>query len=263
MEVTINADQMDEIFDKTANLITEALLRFTEDGLEMTTADPAMVGMVHLEVPADSFESYEIDSDSEEYEEFTRDGEEGMLVGINLENLATVVDLFDEEITITLDENEVVLTEGSDRFQLPVLNLSTDDIPSMEALDDHSFAGQLGNSEFKTLRKKMAVGSDTAKMTFNSDGELEVEGGGDQISVETSFDLDDVEVFEDDNGDEPDSATSMFALDYVKKAQQMFDNLDSCDDVRIKIGDDFPMTLIHESDRENLKFILAPRIEEQ
>lgn len=258
MEVTINADQMDEIFDKTSDLISEAILRFKEDEVKMTAADPAMVGMVDLEIPSDSFESYEVDTESEEYEEFTKDDEEGMLVGLNLENLATIVDLFDEEITITLDQNEVVLTEGDDKFRLPVLNLSTDDIPSVDELE-HSIAGELDNDDFKTLRNKMAVASDATTLTAHTDGTLEAEGGGDQISVETAFQLDDAEALEE----EVESVSSMFALDYVKNAQQMFSNLESCDSVRVKFGEDFPMTIVHESSRENLKFVLAPRIEEE
>jgi len=258
MEVT---DQMDEIFSKTSNLLSEALLRFTEDGMRMTSADPAMVAMVDLEIPEDSFNDYNIDTESEEYEEFTQTDEEGMLVGVNIENLASIINLFDEEITISLDENEIVLTEGSDRFQLPILNLSTDDIPSMDALDNHSIGGDLGNDDFKTLTKKLAVASDATTLTAHDDGELGVEGGG-EISVETSFQLDNHEVFEDDEGDTEEEVSSMFALEYLKKARQMFGKLDGCDEVNVKMGNDFPMTMTYESDRENLKFVLAPRIEE-
>jgi len=255
MEVTINQDQMDEIFSKTSNLLSEALLRFTEDGMRMTSADPAMVAMVDLEIPSDSFNDYNIDTESEEYEEFTQTGEEGMLVGVNIENLASIINLFDEEITISLDENEIVLTE--------ILNLSTDDIPSMDALDNHSIGGDLSNDDFKTLTKKLAVASEATTLTAHDDGELGVEGGGDQISVETSFQLDNHEVFEDDDGDTEEEVSSMFSLDYLKKARQMFGKLDSCDEVNVRLGNDFPMTMTHESDRENLKFVLAPRIEEQ
>lgn len=264
MEATLKADHTDELFDKMSNLISEAILRFTEDGVEVTTADPAMVSMIHLEVPADSFEEYEVEVDEEEYEHLMEEGEEGILVGINLENLASVVSLFDEEITFTLDDNSnLVLTEGSDRFELPILNLSTDDIPSMDELNNFRVEGELENSQFKTLRKKLGIADDSTTMTLNSDGELVVEGGGDQISVETSFDLEDVEVYEDDEGEEYEQASSMFALSYLEKAQKMFDDLDSCDSTRVKMGQDFPMRAEHESDRENLTFVLAPRIEEE
>jgi len=263
MEATLNADHTDELFDKMSNLIGEAILRFTENGLQVTTADPAVVSMIHLEVPADSFENYEVEVDEEEYEHLMEEGEEGILVGVDLENLATVVSLFDEEITFQIQESDLVMTEGSDRFELPILNLSTDDIPSMEELDNFKVEGTLENTQFKTLRTKLAIASDSTEMTLNSDGELMVEGGGDQINVETSFTLSDVEVFEDEEGEEFDEAHSMFALDYLEKAQKMFDNLESCEDTRVKMGDDFPMRIEHESDRENLTFVLAPRIEEQ
>jgi len=259
MEVTLNADQTDELFNKMSKLIGEAILRFTEDGLEVTTADPAMVSMIHLEVPEDSFEEYEVDVEAEEYEGLREDGTEGLLVGVDLENLSAIVKAFDEEITFTIDDSSLVLTEGSDKFELPILNLSTDDIPSMDALDDHKIQGEFTLDQFKTMVDKLSIATDSTTLTYNEDGTLDVEGGGDQITVETSFDLEDTEMLDE----EVDSAKSMFALDYLSKARKMFSSLDTCDGVEMKMGEDFPMTMNHESHRENLKFVLAPRIEEE
>lgn len=259
MDVTLDADHGDELFDKMKNMINEAILRFTEDGLEVTTADPAMVSMIHLEVPESSFEEYEVELDEEEYEHLMEEDEEGLLIGVDLENLATVIGIFDEEINLSLDENQLVLTEGSDRFELPILNLSTDDSPDMDSLD-FKMKAEIENTQFKTLRKKLSIATDSCKMSLDEEGELTVEGGGDQISVETSFQLEDAEVIEED---EDAGAESMFALSYLKDAERMFDNLDTCDSLEMGMGDDFPMKLTHESNRENLVFVLAPRIEEQ
>ncbi len=265
METTLNADHTDELFDKMSNLISEAILRFTEDGLEVTTADPAMVGMINLEVPESSFEDYEVNPEDEEYEHLTEEGEEGLLIGVDLENLSAIVNLFDEEITFTVDENQLVLTEGSDRFELPILNLSTDDIPSMDALDDFRIGGDLTTDQFKTMVKKLAVASDSTTITFNDDSTLEFEAGGDQMSIESSFELENVENLAeaDEEEETPESAQSMFALDYLNKAEKMFRSLEPCDKVTVKMGEDFPMEMTHEADRENLTFVLAPRIEEQ
>jgi len=259
METTLNADQTDELFDKMSNLIGEAILRFTEDGLKVTTADPAMVSMINLEVPESSFEEYEVNPDNEDYEHLTEEGTEGILIGVDLENLSAIVNLFDEEITFTVDGNQFVLEEGSDRFELPILNLSTDDIPSMDSLDDFKVEGDLTTDQFKTMVKKLAVASDSTTVTFNDDGTFEFEGGGDQISIESSFDLENVENLDE----EVESAQSMFALDYLTKAEKMFRSLEPCDKVTIKMGEDFPMEMTHEADRENLTFVLAPRIEEE
>jgi len=259
MEITLDADHTQELFDKTSNLINEAILRFTEDGLEMTTADPAMVAMIHLEVPENSFEEYELDVENEDYEHLKEEGEEGILVGINLGNLSSVIKMFDEEITFTLDDsNHLVMTEGSDRFQLPILNLSTDDIPSMDALD-FKMEATLQSDQFKTLRKKLGIADDSATFTLEN-SELHAEADSDQIGVETSFDMEDVEVVDEEAEDE--RAESMFALSYLKKAERMFNKVDTCDSLSMGIGDDFPLQLKHEDDRENLIFVLAPRIEE-
>lgn len=259
MEATLKADHTDELFDKMSKIVTEAILRFTENGLEVTTSDPAMVSMIHLEVPEDSFKEYQVEP--EEYEGLTEEGEEGLLLGVNIENLSAIVSLFDDEITFTVDDNQLVLTEEDDKFELPILNLSTDDIPSMDALDDFRVKGDMTTSQLKTLVKKLGVASDSTTMTLNEDGTLQVEGGSNQITVETSFQLENSENLAEDN--EVESAQSMFALEYLVKAQKMFKSIDTCEDLQVELGEDFPMAMTHEHDRENLKFVLAPRIEEQ
>lgn len=259
MDITIDADHADELFGKMSNLINEAILRFTEDGLEVTTADPAMVAMIHLEVPSDSFNHYEINLDNEDFDTLREEGEEGLLIGLNLDNLATVLSTFNEEITFSIDGNEFVMEEGSDRFQLPILNLSTDDSPSMDELNFKTKA-TLDNDQFKTLRKKLGIADESADFKLE-DGELTVSADGGQISVESSVTLEDFEVIDEDA--EEDKAESMFALSYLKKAERMFNKIDTCDNLELGMGDDFPLQLIHEDDRENLTFVLAPRIEEQ
>lgn len=263
MDATLKADHANQLFDKMSNLVSEAILQFTEDGLEVTTADPAMVAMIQLEVPESSFTEYEVDVDDEEYEHLIEEGEDGLLVGINLENLAMAVNLFDEEINLTVEENQLVLTEGDDRFELPVLNLSTDDIPSLDALDDHIVKAELLNSQLKTLTDKVGIASDSTYLTLDDEGNLEVEAGGDQISVDTSFSLQLAEDLTDEETDTEPEATSMFALEYLNKARQMFNKLDTCNKTEIMMGNDFPLYLTHDNDRENLRFVLAPRIEEE
>lgn len=258
MRATINSDHADDTFKKLQNLVSEGLLRFTENGLKLTTADPAMVAMIDLSIPADSFIEYEVNPD-EEHQDLQEEGEEGILVGVNIENLYSVMKLFDDEITLSIEENDLILEEGTDRFELPILNLSTDDIPSMDELNNFKLEGRLEKSDLKTLRKKLAVASDSTTLTLTEDGELEAEGGGDQISIESSVEVEDVEPVEEDC----EETRSMFALEYLSKGQKMFSNLDTADEVAVKMGEDFPLKMVHESDRETLTFVLAPRIEEQ
>lgn len=260
MEVQLDADHTNQLFDKTSKLLTEAILRFKEDGLELTASDPATVCMINLEVPEESFNSYEVEPEDEEYENLREEGEEGLLIGVNLENLSTIAKLFDEQITFTVDENQLVLTEEDDRFEIPILNLSTDDIPDVDVLE-HDVKADLETAEFKTLIDKLAVAGETATLTLNEEGNLDVEGGGDQISVETSFQLDNPEILVED--EEEMEIRSMFALEYLDKARKVFGKLDTCDTLEVKLGEDFPVEMVHESERENLNFILAPRIEEQ
>lgn len=260
MNVTIEADHATQLFDKTSNLITEAILRFKEDKLVMTTADPAMVSMIHLEIPEDSFKNYNINPGNDDYEHFTEEEEEGVLIGLNLDNLSKILKAFDEDITLSidLDTNEMVLKEGNDRFTLPILNLDTDDIPSMGELE-HDIKSEITHEQFKELRKKLEIATDSCTIRLDNEGELEVEGGGDQMSVETSAELENTTVMNEDE----DEVESMFDLSYIKKAERMFNKVETCDSLDMMVGENFPLQMTHDCNRETLKFVLAPRIEEK
>lgn len=259
MNITVDADHADEIFKKLRKLISEGLLRFTEDGLKLTTADPATVAMIDLEIPEDSFNEYEVNP--EDHENLKDEDEEmdGVMVGLDIENLHTVIKLFDDEINLSIEENELILEEEDDRFELPILNLSTNDIPSMGNLDGFNIKGELDNDDFKSLRKKLEVAADSTTLTVTEEGVLKVEGGGDQISVESETQLEDAETLDEVE----DDVSSMYALEYLSKAQKMFSSLETCDSLELQVGNDFPLKMVHEDSRENLTFILAPRIEER
>jgi DNA polymerase III sliding clamp (beta) subunit (PCNA family) len=257
MDVTIEADHATQIFDKMSNLITEAILRFEEDRLVVTTCDPAVVSMIHLEIPEDSFKKYDVTP--EDYNTLTEEGEDGILLGVSLENFSTVTGVFDEEINISveIESSNIVLTEDDDRYELPILNLSTDEAPDMDRLEQ-DIQAELDLDQFKELRKKLGIADDSCQIKLTTEGELEVSGGGNQMEVETNYELGEAEVVSEEfDGEEVES---MFALDYLKKAERMFNKIDTCDSLQVRMAQEFPMEMTHDCDRETLKFVIAPRV---
>lgn len=252
MKITIDANQLQETVYGIQNLIREGLMQFTEEGLRLKAADPAQVALIDLEIPADSFEEYT--PELEEHPDYTTNGdEEGIFVGVNFENVNAIAKMFDDEITFELEDGKFILRDDDNKFDVPVLNLSTDDIPNVDGLDHKSHA-EITIDQLAEAVKKLAVASESGDFVLNEDGVLTVSADGGQISVESDFQLEDFE---------GETVESKYALDYLKNAEKMFSKLDTCDKMTLHMGDEFPMRLEHEDRRENLAFILAPRIEEQ
>jgi len=249
MQVTIDADQLDEILDGVEDILGEGVLRFREDKIVFKATDPAQVAFIDLEIPEDSLETYE--PELEQHEDFVEDDE--LLIGVSLENMEKAVGLFDEQVELSLDESKLVMREGTNRITLPVLELDTD-LPATEDMDFEA-EGDLSVSKLKELVKKAGFASDNVRITFEQETVF-FEAESNQVTVEDRFELD---AFE--SGEE-ESVTSMYAMNYVKPVMKAFKGLDTCEFVRVRMGEEFPISFVHESERENLEIFIAPRIEE-
>ncbi len=243
-EVGLIQDSMKTISD----LISEGLFQLTEEGVRLVAADPAMVALVDFNIEKDVFESFELEKDEK--------------VGLNLENLYSILRRANSGDTITFEVREddskfyITMEDSSTReFSLPILNLSEDDIPDTESLDQFKMTSNLETTVLESAIKDAMVVGDS--VTVSSTGSnLRIESKGDQSNVNFNIEKGSEGVM-DIEGSE---ASSMFSLDYLSsmvKAKKLSDN------VELKLGNDFPMRLNFEvPEKARLSFVLAPRIEE-
>jgi len=243
-DVGLLQDSMKTISD----LISEGLFQFTEDGIKLIAADPAMVGLVDFKIEEEVFENYELDEETK--------------VGLNLENLYSILRRANKDDTITFeldDENSkfhITMENSSTRnFSLPILNLSEDDIPSTDQLD-FTVTGELETDLLESAIKDAMVVSDSVTITA-SNSEIEISAEGDQSNAKFTATDESEDVIEL----EGTNAKSMFSLDYLSK---MIGGKKVADTVTVNLGEDFPMRLeFIKPDTANLSFVLAPRIEEE
>jgi len=242
-EVGLIQDSMKTVSD----LISEGLFQLTEDGLKLIAADPAMVALVDFKIEKDVFETYELDEEDK--------------VGLNLENLYSILRRANADDTITFEVKEdeskfyITMENSSTRnFSLPILNLSEDDIPSTDQLD-FNVTAELETSVLESAIKDALVVGDSVTISADSD-ELKIAAEGDQSNVDFSITGDSPGVMALEGG----TAKSMFSLDYLNSmtgAKKLSDN------VELRLGEDFPMRLnFIVPEQARLSFVLAPRIEE-
>lgn len=243
-----DAGLLKDSLQSISNIITEGVFQFTEDGVDLVAADPAMVAMVDFSLRKDAFDTYECDEEAK--------------VGINIENLYSVLRRAgaNDSLILELDEDgsrlEVTMEDSSTRnFSLALLNLDEDDIPSTDDLE-FSVTADLSTAAFSDAIGDAAVVGDSVTVRADGNG-LEFRAEGDSSNAAThiadgSEGMMDLEA----NGE----VQSMFSLDYLNKmikAKKLSDN------VRVRLGDDFPMRLEFQvPDKVSLSYILAPRIEE-
>ncbi len=244
-----DTDVLKNSLQSISNVITEGVFQFNEDGVELVAADPAMVAMVDFEIDKDAFDTYECDSDEQ--------------VGINIENLYSIIRRSGASDTLTLalneDESKLDITmenHSTRNFSLALLNLDSSDIPSTSDLEFNVEAA-LKTSMFSDAIGDASVVGDSVTIKAE-DSSIVVQSTGDNSNVEFRID-------EGSNGlvnlDIDGPAQSMFSLDYLSK---MIKAKKLSDTVNISLGDDFPMRIDFQSpDNVKLGYILAPRIEEE
>lgn len=231
-----------------SDLISEGLFQLEEDGIKLVAADPAMVALVDFEIEEEVFEEYDLEEETK--------------VGLNLENLYSIIRRANsgDKIILEMDEDDssfhITMKNNSTRnFSLPILNLSEDDIPSTDDLE-FSVVAELDTSIIEGAVKDAMVVGDSVRITSDGSG-LNITSEGDQSNVDFRIESD-AEGFLEIEGDE---ANSMFSLDYLNN---MIGAKKLSETVTVKLGEDFPMRLEFEiPDKANLSFVLAPRIEEE
>ncbi|MCJ7479094.1 MAG: proliferating cell nuclear antigen (pcna) [Candidatus Nanohaloarchaeota archaeon QJJ-7] len=243
-----DADLLQDSLQSISNIITEGVFQFSDSGLKLVAADPAMVAMVDFELEADAFDSYECGDEEK--------------VGVNIEDLYSIVRRAGskDSVVLELDEEEsklrVKMENGSERsFSLALLNLSEEDIPSTDDLE-FSVSADITTSVLDDAVGDASVIGDSVTVKASPES-IVLEAEGDNSNVETTIQQGSEGMMELDAEGE---VQSMFSLDYLNKmmkAKKLSDSL------AVKIGDDFPMRLEFQvPEKVQLSYILAPRIEE-
>lgn len=256
MKITADAEMLDEIFSGLDDKLYELVMVFDEEeGMMITAADPATVQMIDLQVYPESFEEYDLMLD--ENESYQETEEEKLYVGIKVENFYSILEEFKDEIELELDGNQLVISDGSNRFALTTLTVDVDDdIPPYDAAEmdlTHSFT--LSLDDLKDARKKAELISDEVYVTIKPEtDEMVVHTDTGQNSLEKTIELDDI------SGDE--EITSRFPLSYLKGVEKYLNGLSSLeDDVNVVIGDEQPIRFHIDTDREKLETLIAPRLD--
>ncbi len=244
----INAGLLKSSVDTVSVLVDECKVRLDEDGLSIKAVDPANVGMVELDIPAGSFESYEADDE---------------LLGLNLVRFEDIVGMANKGDTVEmeLDEETRKLTIRIDGLRYTLSLIDPDSIHQEPNVPDLDLPGDITVAGAELRRGVKAAGMVSDHMAFGVSGDdetfyMRAEGDTDDVRV----DLGEDDVIELETGGE--NAESLFSLDYLDSMAKAIPK-DAA--VAVEVGDDYPVKMNFDVAGGDAKvtYLLAPRIENE
>ena len=243
-DVTLLRDSIATI----AELIDETELTVRKDGIEMVSADRAVVVVVDFAISKDLFSEYSYEEDAK--------------IGLNLLNLLQILKRATPNDTLeaALDGKklELILRGDSTRkFVLPLRDISKGETPDLKKLEEgftSSFqinaeilSNGIDDAELVTDSVVFTVRKDNFTMKSESDStstQIDLPSGTDALKII----------------DMGEPVRARYSLDYLKK---MIKAKKLAPEATIKLATDYPMKLQFDiPGKIRLGFILAPRVEE-
>jgi len=227
-------------------LIDEGIFKINKNGIFLTAADRAMVAVVDLKLPATIFNEFNIDKEEK--------------IGINITNFVNILKRLKsgDNLELELKENKlhVNMKNGSSRkFVLPLIDISSDEIPPIDQLEFKAKA-KLKSNILKNGIEDADIVSDSVIFTSGVDA-FGLKAHGDVSTSELMLKKGDKSLLELSSSPE---VKARYPLEYLKK---IFKASKIADDVRVQWSKDYPMKIDFAStDKFSLSFVLAPRVQE-
>jgi proliferating cell nuclear antigen PCNA len=243
MKIEIKPRFFSEIINIISQLVTEANLNFTKNGLSIIALDPGSVAMVIFEMPKENFLAYDVTQET---------------LALSLDDLKQVLKRVEKAESIVLEKQENTLVVSSKdgirrKFHLALINLEEEERkkPSLSFTTTVEIASDL----LKEAIEDVGIVADSFSfISSKSEKNFKIVGRGTLNKSEIEFNEDEI------NASLGNDKTT-YSVEYFEKfikASKIFEK------VRISYKTDHPCQLEFFNEGSNIKltFILAPRIEE-
>lgn len=240
---TISPEDLEAAFKPVHALVDECKLHVDEDGITVTAVDPANVGMVDLDLPAEVFETYEADAHT---------------IGVPLERFLDTVSLFTDNESparIMLEEETRQLRLESGGLDCTLSLLDPDSIRKEPEIPDLQLTASVTvpGETFSRAVSACNMVADHLVLGADEGGDFYVNAEGDTDDVHVTMDED--EIIEIDTGD----ANSLFSIEYLRDMERA---IPSEMPVTVEIGPEFPVIITYGvvDEQARIQYVLAPRI---
>ena len=231
MKMKISAPALKYVVDAASRLLDEGVMEFRADGMRIREMDASQIAMVDAFVPRKSFL---------EYPEFPTEGSDVVEKhGVNLKLMKQMVGKADEDITLEVVENKLVMAFGKKEFKMGLLDLQHNirKVPKVEnaaefAIAPADFFGWLGD-----------VSVASSHITFKTkEGKLRAVGTGDSGEVDDETGLTCEQEIE-----------AIYPIGFLGKMKLS-------GDMKFYVKTNTPIRLSYLFDGISVDYLLAPRI---
>ncbi|OYT37540.1 proliferating cell nuclear antigen (pcna) [Candidatus Pacearchaeota archaeon ex4484_31] len=221
-----------------SELILEAKIKVSKEGLELTAMDPANVALVSLKIPSSVFSKFEVKETEE--------------LAVNLDDLKQVLRRVPATASLVIEkkENSLCLKIGKRTFNIALISLESEEkqIPKLS----FSSEVELSSAYLAEAINDAAIVSDSCSFIANKNSFI-VEARGSLNSARTEFDSNEAKIKSDTE------SKAKYGIDYLTKfmkASKIASN------VKVSFSTDYPAKFDFKDSDVEITFILAPRSEE-
>lgn len=223
----IEAKKLSNFFKKFDSINTECILNFDENGLKASTMTPSNIGRLDVTLNKTAFIEY------------NAIGKIGVQ-DINI--LKNITAKFDKEIELIVEGNLLTLKEKGKKVECELISVD--------------FLTECNEMKELDYTDKFDVGSDVIK-TFIADANVNKEVNYVLKTTEKSFVLENTGKFKFNNNIEVPECVGGADSKYGELFSQVFANITE-DNVRLSLGENFPLKILERSDDMIVSYIIAP-----
>ncbi len=228
------------IFEPVRTLVNEVKLVLTENGLAMKAVDPSHIAMIDMTVDKSVFETFEA----------TR-----CELGVNLqylfESLRVIKAESDVEVEHMEETNKLQIKFSNGKRTNALIDASALTDPKMPALTP-STKFEIHLSDLQAAFKTVGDVFELISVEVNKDGVL-IESKSEANAGEWFIPMADLV-----SVDAPEKVRSSYAKDYFS---MMMKGIIGVDSVKCAMGKDYPIIVDYDANGIKVKYLLAPRIE--
>lgn len=225
--------------DAIAALIDEGTLQLTSEGLKLRAMDPSQIALVDLELPANTFEKYELDNETN--------------VGVDFAELSKITKRVraEDKIELTLDKRLNLSFIGETRrdFNLGIIESSSK--PPREPNIEFTTEVKIAPNILKEALKDAELVSNHVALKI--DGGFSIKSDGDTGSADIQFSENQLLSL-----DVQSECRAVFSLDYL---DNMLKAAEAPSVVILKMRTDAPLRIEYAIGEGRVVYYLAPRIE--
>ena len=226
-----------------SELVNEVRIKVNESGLSITAMDPANVSLVGFILPKKSFSKFEAGTET---------------LGINLDNLKQVLKRCGSGSSLLMEKRDNFLEiQIRDRirrnFILSLIDIESNDIDFNSKVEKMEFSSsvELNSIDLVDSIEDCSIVSDSCSFIIENDRFI-IEARG-LNSARSEFSGDEARI-------NAENCRARYSLEYLQK---FIKGARLCDKTLLEFANDHPLKMEFRNEFMELKFVLAPRVENE